>query len=157
MITSINSRLKKPASIYGKLLRQGNEISIESVEENLNDVAGIRVICAFIDDIYKVARMLATQDDIKLIEVKDYIKNPKANGYRSFHMILEVPVFFAREKKPMRVEVQIRTVAMDFPAALCRRRTTRAVPGGADRRPRPSKRQSPHGPARSRRPRPRPH
>ena len=68
-ITSINSRLKKPASIYGKLLRQGNEISIESVEENLNDVAGIRVICAFIDDIYKVARMLARQDDIKLIEV----------------------------------------------------------------------------------------
>ena len=117
-ITSINSRLKKPASIYGKLLRQGNEISIESVEENLNDVAGIRVICAFIDGIYKVARMLARQDDIKLIEVKDYIKNPKANGYRSFHMILEVPVFFAREKKPMRVEVQIRTVAMDFWASL---------------------------------------
>lgn len=117
-ISSIHSRLKKPASIYGKLIRQGNEISLRSVEENLNDVAGIRVICAFIDDIYKVAKMLVRQDDITLIEVKDYIKNPKANGYRSFHMILEIPVFFAEEKKPMRVEVQIRTVAMDFWASL---------------------------------------
>ena len=100
------------------MIRQGNEISLRSVEENLNDVAGIRVICAFIDDIYKVAKMLVRQDDITLIEVKDYIKNPKANGYRSFHMILEIPVFFAEEKKPMRVEVQIRTVAMDFWASF---------------------------------------
>ena len=108
-ISSIHSRLKKPASIYGKLIRQDNEISVRSIEENLNDVAGIRVICAFIDDIYKVARMLVRQDDITLIEVKDYIKSPKPNGYRSFHIILEVPVFFAEEKKPIRVEVQIRT------------------------------------------------
>ena len=117
-ISSIHSRLKKPASIYGKLIRQDNEISVRSIEENLNDVAGIRVICAFIDDIYKVARMLVRQDDITLIEVKDYIKSPKPNGYRSFHIILEVPVFFAEEKKPIRVEVQIRTVAMDFWASL---------------------------------------
>jgi Uncharacterized protein conserved in bacteria len=117
-ISSISSRRKKPLSIYEKLIKQENEITLESVEQNLNDVAGIRVICKFVDDIYKVARMLAQQDDITLIEVKDYIKNPKPNGYRSYHMIVEVPVFFATEKRPMRVEVQIRTVAMDFWASL---------------------------------------
>ncbi len=117
-ISSIHSRLKKPASIYEKLVRQGNDINLRSIEENLNDVAGVRVICAFVDDIYKVAKMLVQQDDITLIEVKDYIKNPKPNGYRSYHMILEVPVFFTHEKQPIRVEVQIRTVAMDFWASL---------------------------------------
>ena len=117
-ISSINSRLKKPQSIYEKLLRQGNDVSLQSIEENLNDVAGIRVICSFVDDIYKVARMLVRQDDITLIEVKDYIRNPKPNGYRSYHTILEVPVFFTAETRPMRVEVQIRTVAMDFWASL---------------------------------------
>jgi putative GTP pyrophosphokinase len=117
-ISSINSRLKKPQSIFEKLLRQGHDVSLFSIEENLNDVAGIRVICSFVDDIYKVAQMLVRQDDITLIEVKDYIKKPKANGYRSYHMILEVPVFFTTETRPMRVEVQIRTVAMDFWASL---------------------------------------
>lgn len=117
-ISSIHARLKKPASIYEKLVRQGNDISLDSVRENLNDVAGVRVICAFVDDIYKVAKMLVQQDDITLIEVKDYIKNPKPNGYRSYHMIVEVPVFFTKEKSPIRVEVQIRTVAMDFWASL---------------------------------------
>lgn len=117
-ISSIMSRRKKPLSIYEKLVKQENEISLGSIEENLNDVAGIRVICSFVDDIYKVARMLVQQDDITLIEVKDYIKNPKPNGYRSYHMIVEVPVFFSNEKRPMRVEVQIRTVAMDFWASL---------------------------------------
>ncbi|MGN0709954.1 MAG: GTP pyrophosphokinase family protein [Anaerovoracaceae bacterium] len=117
-ISSIKSRLKTPESIYNKLVRQHNEISVESIEQNLNDVAGIRVICSFVDDIYKVAKMLVQQDDITLIEVKDYIKNPKPNGYRSYHMIVEVPVFFSNEKRPMRVEVQIRTVAMDFWASL---------------------------------------
>ena len=105
-------------SIYEKLMRQGNDITLESIEENLNDVAGIRVICPFVDDIYKVASMLVAQDDIALIRVKDYIRTPKENGYRSYHMILEVPVFFSNEKRPMRVEVQIRTVAMDFWASL---------------------------------------
>lgn len=117
-ISSISSRRKKPLSIYEKLIKQDNEITLDSIEENLNDVAGIRVICSFVDDIYKVARMLVQQDDITLIEVKDYIKGPKPNGYRSYHMIVEVPVFFATEKRPMRVEVQIRTVAMDFWASL---------------------------------------
>lgn len=117
-ISSVSSRRKKPFSILEKLKRQGDTISLGSIEEKLNDVAGIRVICSFVDDIYKVAKMLVQQDDIKLIRVKDYIQNPKPNGYRSYHMIVEVPVFFSNEKRPMRVEVQIRTVAMDFWASL---------------------------------------
>ena len=117
-ITNIISRRKKTISIFEKLVKQGDELSLRSIQENLSDVAGVRVICSFIDDIYKVARMLAQQDDVTLIEVKDYIKHPKPNGYRSYHMIIEVPVFFSNEKRPMRVEVQIRTVAMDFWASL---------------------------------------
>lgn len=117
-ISSIQSRRKKDSSIFEKLIRQGNEISLISIEENLNDVAGIRVICSFVDDIYRVAQMLARQDDIKVVMVKDYIKKPKPNGYRSYHMIVEIPVFFSNEKRPMRVEVQIRTVAMNFWASL---------------------------------------
>lgn len=117
-ISSIQSRRKKDSSIFEKLMRQGNEISLISIEENLNDVAGIRVICSFVDDIYRVAQMLARQDDIKVVMVKDYIKKPKPNGYRSYHMIVEIPVFFSNEKRPMRVEVQIRTVAMNFWASL---------------------------------------
>lgn len=117
-INSILSRRKKTLSIFEKLERQGDELTLNSIQENLNDVAGIRVICGFIDDIYKVAKMLARQDDIRLIQVKDYIKNPKPNGYRSYHMIIEVPVFFSNEKLPMRVEVQIRTVAMNYWASL---------------------------------------
>ena len=105
-------------SILEKLKRYGVEVSLNSIEKNLNDVAGIRVICSFVDDIYRVARMLIQQDDIRLIQVKDYIENPKPNGYRSYHMIVEVPVFFSNEKRPMRVEIQIRTVAMDFWASL---------------------------------------
>ena len=92
--------------------------TLESIEENLTDVAGIRIICSFMDDIYKVARMLQQQDDITVITVKDYIAKPKPNGYRSYHMIVEVPVFFSNEKRPMKVEVQIRTIAMDFWANL---------------------------------------
>ena len=86
--------------------------------ENLNDVAGIRVICYFLDDIYDVARWLSSQDDIRLLQVKDYIKNPKPNGYRSLHLIVEVPVFFSKGRQMMRVEVQIRTIAMDCWASL---------------------------------------
>lgn len=117
-IEFIKSRIKKPISIARKLESRGIEISIDSVMNNLNDVAGVRVICYFIDDIYYVAKMLARQDDIKLLEVKDYIRNPKENGYRSLHMIVEVPVFFSKVKQNMRVEVQIRTIAMDFWASL---------------------------------------
>lgn len=117
-IEFIKSRIKKPESIVDKLKRKGYEVSLESVIECLNDVAGIRVICSFVDDIYEVANMLTRQDDIKLIEVKDYIKNPKENGYRSLHLIVEIPVFFSDRTLPLKVEVQIRTIAMDFWASL---------------------------------------
>ena len=117
-IEMIKFRVKKPDSIIEKLHRRGLPISLESVVNNLDDVAGIRVICSFIDDIYEVADMLIRQDDIHVIAIKDYLKHPKSNGYRSYHMIIEVPVFFSDRKKPMRVEVQIRTIAMDFWASL---------------------------------------
>lgn len=117
-IEFIKSRTKKPLSIAGKLKNRGKELTISTIVDELNDVAGIRVVCSFIDDIYKVADMLTKQDDITLIQVKDYIKNPKPNGYRSYHMIVEVPVFFSEHKQLMKVEVQIRTVAMDFWASL---------------------------------------
>lgn len=113
-IEFIESRIKRPLSIVDKLKRYGEPVNVEFIERSLNDVAGIRVICPFIDDIYSVADMLLSQDDITLIKKKDYIENPKPNGYRSLHLILEVPVFFSNQKKPMRVEVQIRTIAMDF-------------------------------------------
>ena len=117
-IESIKYRIKKPKSIAEKLIRNGKDVNISSVSENLNDVAGVRVICSFIDDIYTVANMLTRQDDVKLLAVKDYIKNPKPNGYRSYHMIIEIPVFFSDQKQPVKVEVQIRTIAMDFWASL---------------------------------------
>ena len=117
-IESITSRIKKPVSIAEKLRRMGCPLTLESVSENLNDIAGIRVICSFIDDIYMVAELLARQDDITVVRVKDYIQKPKPNGYRSHHMIVEVPVFFSDGKRPMRVEIQLRTVAMDFWASL---------------------------------------
>ena len=104
--------------IIEKLHRRNLPVSLESVVNNLDDVAGIRVICSFIDDIYEVADMLIRQDDVHVIAIKDYLKHPKSNGYRSYHMIIEVPVFFSDRKKPMRVEVQIRTIAMDFWASL---------------------------------------
>ena len=103
-IEFIKTRVKKPLSIVNKLQRRGLEVSIESMVENLNDVAGIRVICYFLDDIYDVARWLSSQDDIRLLQVKDYIKNPKPNGYRSLHLIVEVPVFFSKGRQMMRVE-----------------------------------------------------
>lgn len=117
-IEMIKSRVKKPMSIVEKLQRRGLPVTLESVQENLDDVAGIRVICSFLDDIYAVADMLTRQDDVHIIAIKDYIRNPKENGYRSYHMIVEIPVFFSDRKKWMRVEVQIRTIAMDFWASL---------------------------------------
>ncbi len=117
-IEQIDSRIKKPESIVEKLQRKNFPVNLDSVFNNLNDVAGIRVVCSFIDDIYNVAAMLAKQDDITVVRVKDYIKEPKENGYRSYHMIVEIPVYFAEEKKNMRVEVQLRTKAMDFWASL---------------------------------------
>lgn len=117
-IEMIKSRVKKPSSIVEKLKRRGHPVTVRSVRENLDDVAGVRVICSFVDDIYTVANMLARQDDVNVLVVKDYIRCPKVNGYRSYHMIIEVPVFFSDQKEKMRVEVQIRTIAMDFWASL---------------------------------------
>ncbi len=117
-IETIKYRIKKPQSIAQKLTKNGFDVTVDSISKNLNDVAGVRVICSFIDDIYTIAKMLTNQDDIHLVQVKDYIKNPKPNGYRSYHMIIEIPVFFSDRKKYMRVEVQIRTIAMDFWASL---------------------------------------
>ncbi|MCM1326905.1 MAG: GTP pyrophosphokinase family protein [Bacteroidales bacterium] len=115
---SIKSRLKSPESIMEKLDRNGLEYTVENIEKNLNDIAGIRVICSFAEDIYMLVDCLVAQDDIILVEKKDYIKNPKPNGYRSLHLILDIPIFLTKEKKHMRVEVQFRTIAMDFWASL---------------------------------------
>ena len=117
-IESISTRLKKPQSILEKLNRIGAPISVEGIEKELSDVAGVRVICSFVDDIYKLADMLALQDDVYILKTKDYIKNPKPSGYRSLHLIVEIPIFLSNEKRFMRVEVQLRTIAMDFWASL---------------------------------------
>jgi len=117
-IETLKTRLKSPESIMEKLRKKDLEFSAENVEKKIFDVAGVRVICPFIDDIYMLCECLLNQDDIKLIRMKDYIKNPKPNGYRSLHLIVEVPIFLQNEKKPMKVEVQLRTIAMDFWASL---------------------------------------
>ena len=115
---SIKTRLKSPSSIYEKLGRRGFPITVESIRENLTDVAGVRVICSFPDDIYRLALLVTMQEGIVLVQEKDYIKNPKPNGYRSLHLILGVPIFLSHEKKQVMVEMQFRTIAMDFWASL---------------------------------------
>ena len=115
---TIKTRIKKPVSIINKMKKDGVEVTLANIESHLNDVAGIRVVCSFPDDIYKLAEYLEAQDDIKVIAKKDYIANPKPSGYRSLHLIVEVPIFLTTEKKNMRVEVQFRTIAMDFWASL---------------------------------------
>ena len=117
-ISSIKTRLKSPISIEEKLRRKNLDYSIEAIEENLNDVAGIRVICNLPEDVYTIAEAFTKQDDITVLEVKDYIKNPKENGYRSLHLIVEIPIFLSHEKKLMKAEIQLRTIAMDFWASL---------------------------------------
>ncbi len=115
---SIKSRLKSPTSIYEKLERKGYPVTVESIKEHLTDVAGLRVICSFPDDIYRLADLFVKQDDIILLRKKDYIQNPKTTGYRSLHLILNVPIFLSNEKHYVKVEVQFRTIAMDFWASL---------------------------------------
>lgn len=119
---SIKSRLKSPVSIMEKLRRKGlpinEEVLEQQIEENLFDMAGLRVICAFQEDIYALSDLLVHQDDIQLLRTKDYIKNPKPNGYRSLHQILEIPVFLKEGKTFVKVEVQFRTIAMDFWASV---------------------------------------
>ena len=117
-IETIKTRLKSTESIIKKLVRRNFPLTVDSIEANLNDIAGVRVVCSFLEDIYLLADCLLQQDDVKLIQVKDYIKNPKPNGYRSLHLIIEIPIFLKDERKDMRVEVQLRTIAMDFWASL---------------------------------------
>lgn len=117
-IESIKGRIKRPESIHKKLLKYGLDVSIDNIKNNINDIAGIRVVCSFLDDVYVLADALLKQDDITLIEKKDYIQHPKENGYRSLHLIVAVPIFLAHEKRMMNVEIQLRTIAMDFWASL---------------------------------------
>ena len=117
-IEHIKSRIKTPESIVKKLKRRGYEVSISNMVRYVNDIAGVRIICSFTSDIYRIADMLARQNDIRVISIKDYIKNPKDSGYKSFHMIVSVPIFLSHETMETKVEIQIRTVAMDFWASL---------------------------------------
>ena len=117
-IHQIESRLKKPKSIIEKLKRKGFEVSLKSIRENLFDVAGIRVICDYVDDIYRIADLLTKQDDITLIRTKDYIEHPKENGYRSLHLIVSIPIFLAESTENVMAEIQIRTIAMNLWASL---------------------------------------
>ena len=117
-IEGIKTRIKSYDSIVRKIRRKNIPMSLTAIEENIKDIAGVRVICSFPEDIYELADSFLRQDDIVLIEKKDYIKNPKESGYRSLHLIIEVPIFLKNEKKRMKVEVQLRTIAMDFWASL---------------------------------------
>lgn len=117
-IHQIQRRVKSTTSIIEKILRKGFELDLDSIRGNLNDIAGIRIICSYIDDIYTVYEMLRRQSDLEVIKIVDYIKNPKPNGYRSLHLVLKVPVFFSDRVEKVKVEVQIRTIAMDFWASL---------------------------------------
>lgn len=116
-IDTIKTRMKSPESIHEKLIRRNLPMNLSSLDE-IHDIAGIRVICSFVDDIYMLADCLLKQDDIRLIKKKDYIANPKENGYRSLHLIVEIPIFLENEKRLMKVEVQLRTIAMEFWANL---------------------------------------
>jgi len=117
-IEHVSSRLKSPESLIAKVQRKGCPPSLEAIRENIHDIAGVRVTCSFIADTYKIFDMIASQRDVTVIEVRDYIKNPKPNGYKSLHAIIEVPVFLSDHAQQVKVEVQIRTIAMDFWASL---------------------------------------
>ncbi len=117
-IEYISSRVKDYDSILRKVIRKDIPRDLGSIEDNINDIAGVRVVCSFVDDIYRLADCLLQQDDIILLRKKDYIKNPKPTGYRSLHLIVQVPIFLENEKKLVKVEVQLRTMAMDFWASL---------------------------------------
>lgn len=117
-IETIKTRLKSPESLAKKMIKKDLPLNLEALEENIHDIAGVRVICSFPEDIYMLADTFLKQDDITLIAKKDYIQNPKPNGYRSLHLVVEVPIFLHNEKRMMKVEVQFRTIAMDFWASL---------------------------------------
>ena len=115
---SIKTRIKTPESIVKKLKRNGHKTSIENMVKYVNDIAGVRLICSFTSDIYKLAEMIGNQTDLKVLSIKDYIKNPKESGYKSYHMLVSVPIFLSDSVVDTKVEIQIRTIAMDFWASL---------------------------------------
>ena len=117
-IEHIKSRLKTPSSIVKKLKRAGHDVTIQNMVERLNDIAGIRIICSYAQDIYQIADMIARQSDVTILHVKDYIRNPKPNGYKSYHMVATIPIYLSQGPAETKVEIQIRTVAMDFWASL---------------------------------------
>ncbi|MED4205099.1 GTP pyrophosphokinase family protein [Neobacillus mesonae] len=117
-IEHVKSRLKSPESLLKKVHRKGYEFTLASIKENVRDIAGIRITCSFISDIYELAEMIAKQKDVKVVEYKDYIKKPKPNGYQSLHLILQIPIFMSDREELTYLEVQIRTIAMDFWASL---------------------------------------
>ncbi|HLR01784.1 MAG TPA: GTP pyrophosphokinase family protein [Virgibacillus sp.] len=117
-IEHIKSRLKSPESILKKIIRKNHDMSLDAIRENIQDIVGIRIVCSFISDIYRISELIQQQKDITLITTKDYIKNPKPNGYQSLHLILSIPVFMSDREENVYVEIQIRTVAMDFWASL---------------------------------------
>ena len=117
-IEHVTSRLKSPQSIVKKLQSKGQEVNVENMIEHISDIAGIRIICSFMSDIYPIAEKIAKQADVTVLYVKDYIQNPKDNGYKSYHMVVTIPVYLGDGKIDTKVEIQIRTIAMDFWATL---------------------------------------
>lgn len=117
-IEHIKSRIKSPESIFKKLQRKKLDISLESIKQNIRDIAGVRITCSFVSDIYKIKDMLESQKDITVLECRDYIQNPKPNGYQSLHLIVQIPIFMSDREELVPVEIQIRTIAMDFWASL---------------------------------------
>ncbi|MEK5232658.1 GTP pyrophosphokinase family protein [Lysinibacillus sp. FSL K6-0232] len=117
-IEHVSTRMKSPKSILAKIMKRGIHPSLEAVRENIRDIAGARITCSFVEDIYKVSAMLQAQNDIEIVEIKDYIANPKENGYQSLHLIIKVPIFMSDRMEKVYTEIQIRTIAMDFWASL---------------------------------------
>ncbi len=117
-IEYFKSRIKTPESIVKKLKRNGYEVTIDNMMNYVNDIAGIRIVCSFTSDIYRLAEMIGRQNDLTVVSVKDYIKNPKESGYKSFHMLVTIPIFLTDRVADVKVEIQIRTIAMDFWASL---------------------------------------
>lgn len=117
-IEHIKTRLKKPGSIIKKLEKKNIEVSYENANQHVRDIAGVRVICSFLTDVHRILDMICSQDDVEVIQIKDYVKNPKASGYQSIHAIIEIPIYLSSGAKRVKVEVQIRTIAMDFWASL---------------------------------------
>lgn len=118
VMRSISGRIKEPESIYSKLVRKGYDTSFKCAQEKLNDLIGIRIVCLYVDDVYEIAKRLKSQKDIKVVREKDYIQKPKKNGYTSLHLIIDLPIYMDEKAESKRVEVQIRTVAMDFWSVL---------------------------------------